>query len=123
MQDRPTAPELLDAVAGFIEHDAAPLLDARLRFHARVAVNVLRIVAREWEIAPGQRDRHRRLLAVLLGHDGDPAALWAELARAVRAGELDDRQAELVAALRQITADRLAIANPGYAEADDARRA
>jgi hypothetical protein len=116
IQDRPTAAELLEAVAGFLELDAAPELDARLRFHARVAANVLRIVAREWELGPGQRERQRELLAGLLGRDAAPEELWAELARAIRAGALDGRRAEVAAALREITAQRLAIASPGYTE-------
>ena len=116
LQDRPTARELLDAVAGFLEQDAAPALDARLRFHALVAANVLRILEREWELGPAQRERQRALLAGLLGHDGEPAALWAELAAAVREGALDGRRAELVAVLREITAQKRAIANPGYTE-------
>ena len=116
LQDRPTAVELLDAVAGFIEQDVAPGLDARLRFHARVAVNVLRILRREWELGPGQREEQRALLAGLLGHDGEPGELWAELAGAIRAGALDGRRADVVAALREITAQKLAIANPGYTE-------
>jgi hypothetical protein len=116
LQDRPTAVELLDAVAGFLEHDAAPALDARLRFHARVAANVLRIVQREWELGPDQAGRQRALLAGLLGHDGEPEELWAELARAIRAGALDERRADVVAVLREITAQKLAIANPRYTE-------
>jgi len=116
LQDRPTAVELLDAVAGFLERDAAPGLDARLRFHARVAANVLRIVGREWELGPAQAGRQRALLAGLLGRDGEPAELWAELARAIRAGALDERRPELLAVLREITALKLAIANPGYTE-------
>jgi hypothetical protein len=117
LQDRPTAAELLDAVAGFLEEEAAPRLDARLRFHARVAANVLRVLRREWELGPEQTERQRALLAGLLGHDGEPEELWAELARAIRAGELDDRRAGVVAVLREITAQKLAIANPGYTEA------
>ena len=117
LQDRPTAFELLDAVAGFLEHDAAAQLDARLRFHARVAANALRIVRREWEEGPAQRDRQRELLAGLLGHDGEPAELWAELAGALRDGTVDWGDAGVVAVLREITAQKLAIANPGYLEA------
>ena len=117
LQDRPTAVELLDAVAGFLEQDVAPALDARLRFHARVAVNVLRILQREWELGPGQAERQRALLTGLLGHDGDLAEQWAELAGAIRRGALDDRRDDVVAALREITAQKLAIANPGYTEA------
>jgi Domain of unknown function (DUF6285) len=118
LQDRPAAAELLDAVAGFLEHDVAPLLDARLRFHARVAVNVLRIVGREWELGPAQLARQGELLAGLLGHAGEPAELWAEVAGAIRSGTLDRRRAEVVAALREITEQKLAIANPGYAEGE-----
>ena len=116
LQDRPTARELLDAVAGFLELDVMPLLDARLRFHARVAVNVLRIVEREWELGPAQRARQLALLGGLLGHEDEPAALWAELAAAIRAGGLDGRRDEVVSVLREITAQKLEIANPGYTE-------
>lgn len=114
MQDRPTAPELLDAVAGFLEEEVMPLLEPRLRFHARVAVNVLGILRREWELAPAQRERQRELLAGVLGHDGEPGQLWSDLAGAIRTGDLDGRRAELMAVLREITAHRLAVANPAY---------
>ena len=114
MQDRPTASELLDAVAGFIEQDVAALLDARLRFHARVSVNVLRTLQRELALAPSQLARQRELLAGLLGRDADVAELWVELATAIRQGEFDDRQEQLVPVLREVTAQKLAIANPGY---------
>jgi len=120
LQDRPDARELLDAVVGFVEEDVAPLLDARLRFHARVAANALRILGREWELGPAQRERQRALLSDLLGHDGAPAALWAELAASIRDGRLDGRRPEVVAALREITRLKLAIANPGYGEDDPA---
>jgi hypothetical protein len=116
LQDRPAAPELLDAVAGFLERDLAPVLDQRLRFHARVAANVLRIVGREWEQGAVQAARQRELLSGLLGRDGDPAELWRELSGAIRSGALDGRRAEVVDVLREVTALKLAIANPGYVE-------
>ena len=118
MQDRPTASELLDAVAGFVEQDAAPLLDARLRFHARVAVNVLRTLQRELALAPSQLVRQRELLAGLLGRDAEVAEMWVELAHAIRQGDFDDRREELIAVLREVTAQKLAIANPGYTSTD-----
>ena len=45
----PTALELIDAVARFIEERAAPALKDRDAFHARVAVNALGVVRRELE--------------------------------------------------------------------------
>jgi hypothetical protein len=110
VQDRPTAPELLDAVAAFLEHDVAPALDARQRFHARVAVNVLGILRREWELGPAQEAAQRELLTGLLGRSGS----MRELAAAIRSGGLDDREPEVRAVLREITRQKLAIANPGY---------
>ena len=48
MNDRPTAAELIDAVRGFLETELLPALaDARLRFHALVAANVLAVAQRE----------------------------------------------------------------------------
>jgi hypothetical protein len=114
VQDRPTAPELLDAVAAFLEHDVAPRLDARQRFHARVAVNVLGILRREWELAPAQEAVQTELLTGLLGRSGSVRELSVELAAAIRSGGLDDREPEVRAALREITRQKLAIANPGY---------
>src|SRR5215467_4423354 len=118
MQDRPTASELLDAVAGFIEQDVAALLDARLRFHARVSVNVLRTLQRELALAPSHLARQRELLTGLLGRDADVAELWMDLADAIRRGDFDHRQDELIPVLREITAQKLAIASPGYTTSD-----
>ena len=49
MNDRPDAGELLRAVERFLESDVVPVLDGVQRFHARVAANVVAIVARELE--------------------------------------------------------------------------
>ena len=118
MQDRPTASELLEAVAGFLEQDLAPVLDTRLRFHARVAANVLRILQRELALAPSQHARQRELLAGLLGRNAEVDELWEELANAIREGDFDDRLEALIPVLREVTAQKLAIANPGYTTTD-----
>jgi aminoglycoside phosphotransferase (APT) family kinase protein len=47
---RPTASELLDAVRGFLTDQVMPATGGQLAFHARVAANVLGIVARELEL-------------------------------------------------------------------------
>jgi aminoglycoside phosphotransferase (APT) family kinase protein len=49
---RPTASELLDAVRGFLTDQVMPATSGQLAFHARVAANVLGIVARELELGP-----------------------------------------------------------------------
>ena len=49
---RPTASELLDAVSGFLTDDVMPATTGQVAFHARVAANVLGIVAREIELGP-----------------------------------------------------------------------
>lgn len=66
---RPTASELLDAVRGFLTDQVIPATGGQLGFHARVAANVLGIVARELELGPlapaaGLADRVAARLAV-----------------------------------------------------------
>src|SRR5262249_48838695 len=47
---RPTASELLEAVREFLTGQVMPASTGQLAFHARVAANVLAIVARELEL-------------------------------------------------------------------------
>ncbi len=49
---RPTASELLDAVRAFLSDEVMPATGGGLAFHARVAANVVGIVARELELGP-----------------------------------------------------------------------
>ncbi|RAV09576.1 hypothetical protein DQP55_17400 [Mycolicibacterium sp. GF69] len=121
---RPTAAELVAAVAGFLEKDVrnatgrggepAAGTDGRLaaagqvNFHARVAANVLRIVERELlDTSAGE------VIEALqsVGYRDEPA-----LSAAIRAGEFDGRAAEVLPVLRTIVRHRLTIAHPGYAE-------
>ena len=66
MNDRPSSVELLRAVERFLENDAVPSLSGPRRYHARVAANVVAIVAREIETEEdhlrGEWDRLGRLL-------------------------------------------------------------
>ena len=50
----------------------------------------------------------------LLGHDGALDDLNRELARQLRAGEPDERDAALIAHLEATIADKIAIANPKW---------
>lgn len=122
MQDRPTLPELLDAVRGFIADEVLPALhDHRLRFRSLVAANLLDMMRRELALEPSiLRHEHERL-ATLLGTptsvdaDTDLAAAvraqHAALCQRIRAGNAPpDTRAALTDSVR----GKLEVANPRY---------
>jgi aminoglycoside phosphotransferase (APT) family kinase protein len=105
--DRPSGPELLRAVRAFLTAEAGGT-DPRLRFHARVAANALRIAEREAMLAAGHARSHRiRLAALGCGDD-------AELCAKIRDGSLDQRFDEVIEAVRAAAVDKLTVANPGH---------
>ena len=108
--DRPTAGELVTAVREFLERDVLDATEGQVRFHTRVAINVLGMVERELAAGRAQAAAHAERLA-RLGFDGDAA-----LATGIRAGAFDDRPAEVRAALIESVRDKLRVANPGYLE-------
>jgi aminoglycoside phosphotransferase (APT) family kinase protein len=112
-QDRPDATELLSVTADFLQQEVMPQLDGRLAFHVRVAANVLRIVEREVALGPEHEAADRAGLAALLGGGTDLTAMRAELARRIRAGEVEGSR-ELIDFLLATTARRLAVANPRH---------
>jgi hypothetical protein len=101
---RPTAAELVAAVADFLDNDVRNATDGQVSFHARVAANVLRIVEREL--------LDDRAAPNLLGYPDETA-----LAAAIRAGDLDDRAADVLPCLRALVRHRLAVAHPCYDQA------
>ena len=115
--DVPTAPGLVEAVREFLETDVINATDGRVQFHARVAVNVLRMVERELALGAEQERAHAARLAALGMADE------AQLASAIRSGALDSRLAEVAAAVRDSVRAKLEVANPGYLgpEGDPAR--
>ena len=108
--DAPNAIELLEAVREWIDREVIPSTDGRLRFHARVASNVLAMVEREIEFGPAQQLAHEARLAHLGVADD------IELATAIRERRFDDRSDELRSLLSEMVADKLAVANPGYVD-------
>jgi hypothetical protein len=122
VQDRPTLPELLDAVRGFISDEVLPTLhDHRLRFRSLVAANLLDMMRRELALEPGILRREHERLATLLGApatvdaDADLAAAvqaqYAALCQRIRAGSAPpDTRAALTDSVR----DKLEVANPRY---------
>lgn len=108
---RPTAAELVAAVAefldtAFVDREGGPGTDGQVRFHARVAANALRIVERE--LGDTSSGAATQALADLAFADE------AALAAAIRAGEFDERPDALTACLYALVRHRLAIDHPGY---------
>ena len=68
----------------------------------------------EWRLGPEADARELARLKALLGRDGTLADLNRELARQLRAGERDERDAALLAHLDATIADKIAIANPRW---------
>ena len=123
MQDRPDAEELGAALAQFLAEHVRPAVPRDLRFQVLVAANAAGILAREAAVGDAATAAERARVARLLGESPDDVrAAQGELARAVRAGELDDRWDEVVAVLRESVRAKLAVAHPGYdGFADDGR--
>ena len=97
MPDRPTALELLEAVAEFLADEVLPAAtDHRLKFRTLVALNALGIAVRELQASNN----------LLLGHEQA-----TDLARRIRAGEPPPDALPL---LKEHVAAKLRISNPGY---------
>ena len=125
MNDRPTGVELLRAVERFLEQEVVPQLDGPRRYHARVAANVVAIVAREIETEEAQLQSEWDHLGALLGlREQRPEARDAlrdavrartqTLAERIRRGDADAGawRAELIAHLRRTVADKLVVSRP-----------
>ena len=116
-QDRPTASELLAAIADLLREEVTPVLDKtdpRLGFQMRVAANSLAILEREARLGPAADAREHERLVTLLGRAGSLDDLNRELARQLRSGERDECDAALMAHLEATIADKIAIANPKW---------
>lgn len=105
---RPTAAELVAAVAEFLESDVREATGGSVNYHARVAANVLRIVERE--LLDDTDDEVTDALAAAGFADE------ASLAAAIRAGDCDGRSAEMTACLHTLVRHRVAVAHPGYGD-------
>ena len=125
MNDEPRAEVLLRAVESFLSADVVPRLEGVPRFHARVAANVVAMVAREIETQEDHLRGEWERLGALLGEDaplpaGREKTLAAvrgrseALARRIRAGEADAGpwRAEVLAHLRRTVADKMDVSRP-----------
>lgn len=100
---KPTAAELVAAVAEFLETEVRDGTSGAVNFHARVAANVLRTVERE--LLDDSAEIPRRALDAL-GFADEPA-----LAASIRSGASGD---EVLPALHALVRHRLAVSHPGY---------
>jgi hypothetical protein len=116
--NRPDAAELLAVLRTFLEREVAPQVAGSTQFHLRVAGNVLGIVAREIAQRPAADAAEAAGLARLLGHGGPIEGLNSELVSKIRAGAFDGAEARraLLDHLKLVTAAKLSIDNPRYAE-------
>ena len=103
---RPSAAELVAAVAEFLDSEVRSATTGAVNFQALVAANALRIVERE--LLDSGTDAPQAALAALGYADEDA------LAAAIRAGDLDGRDTEVLSCLRELVRHRLAVAHPGY---------
>ena len=122
MQDRPDRDELLKGVQRFLLEKVVPELEEPLRFHTRVAANLLKIIGRELALEPGLTAAELKRLGKLLGEEpgggqaaAEAARLNEELARRIREGQADAGpwRDEVLNHLKQTLIDKLTIANPG----------
>jgi len=105
---RPTAEELAAAVEEFLRQEVMPAVDGRLQFQTLVAANALAIIGRELALGPVHEAQHsERLLALGVADDAD-------LAAAIRRGDFDGREGEILAVLRESVEAKLQVANPKH---------
>jgi hypothetical protein len=105
---RPSADELLEALKEWLERDVAAVDDARVAFHARVAVNIVEMVRREHALAGDVDARHAEMLASF------GVADEAELAASIRNGDHDADLDGVLERLRPTVEDKVRVANPRY---------
>jgi hypothetical protein len=120
VNDRPTSVELLRAVERFLQKDVVTALSGPQRYHARVAANVVAIVAREIETEEaqlrGEWERLGRLLNLDEERPEDREALRAEVG--ARAGDADAGRwrDDVLGHLRRTVSDKLDVARPPRAD-------
>src|SRR5438045_9720896 len=95
MQDRPTAAELLDAMAADLYSEVREWVPRERRFRVLVLANLCAVIARELRAGEEPSRRDLELFTTLSGSPADDVREAAmALAVAIRRGEVDDRLPE-----------------------------
>lgn len=127
MQDRPSSAELLDAMAADLFAKVREWVPRERRFQVLVLANLCAVIARELRAGSEPSLADVRLFRELLGrpiephvpaHEADAAAraCAVDLARAIRAGDLDNHLDETLVRLREHVDRKLSVARPDYAK-------
>ena len=119
MQDFPSSPELLDALAAYLFAELRPQVPKEERFRVLVAANICAIVAREIRAGLDPDEADREAFMRLLGGEKptDTREAASDLAARIRAGELDSSLPAVIEEMREHARRKLEIARPGYADA------
>lgn len=125
MQDRPSAIELIRGIYNFLEKDLVPVLQEPLRFHTRVAANLLKIIEREQELdirnLLNEAERLSKLLSKLSPSASSPKGLKVEILKLneelcarIRNGDADHDpwRREVMDHIKQTLIEKLEITNP-----------
>jgi hypothetical protein len=127
-QDRPDAAEVLDSLAEFLFSDVRDWAPREKRFQVLVAANLCAILGRELRAGSEPMREDLALLLDLLGTEPPVGELSGaelreavraaevELARCLRAGELDESLDRVAARLAEHVRRKLDVARPGYAD-------
>ena len=120
MMDRPTAPELLETIAGVLENEVLPELEGAAQHKVRVAANLCRILEREFQLGPGVAAREIERLQALLGEprEGSALALNDALRERLERAADPEFEARALGVLLEIVRDKLAVAKPGHDDYD-----
>jgi hypothetical protein len=126
MQDRPSTKELIRGIYNFLDSDVVSALQEPLRFHTRVAANLLRIIERELDLEANhlsiEIEGLWKLLSKAPGSIGSSEEMRAqiselneELCERIRMGKADNGPwANLVMDhMKKTLVQKLEIANPG----------
>jgi hypothetical protein len=117
MQDRPTAAELLDAMAADLYAEVREWVPRERRFRVLVLANLCAVIARELRAGEEPSVLDAELFSALSGHPADdPREAAAALADSIRRGDLDERLPETIAGLRDHVRRKLDVARPGYTD-------
>src|ERR1700739_2061365 len=115
MQDEPTPPEMLAAVAALLRETVMPQLSGHTAFLVRVAASALDLVRRQVDLEPALDAAELARLRNLLARDGGLFELNQALCEAIEAGEISLETPGLADHLWATTLEKLAVDQPSYA--------